>query len=104
MLGGARLAAIIARRAGRLTVPRPFCLSPSGIERPLQQVAFGAPTHLSHPRRHSALAAGALRVLQRQAQFLGQALHSRALALPRTVRLEPQRPDASIPGRNHSAD
>ena len=46
----------------------------------------------------------ALRILQRQPQFLGERLDGRAAALPRAFGLEPQVADAAAPRRDDAAD
>src|SRR5688572_17594169 len=47
---------------------------------------------------------GAFRILQREAQLLGQVVDRGALPLPGAVGLEPQRADAAAPRRDHAAD
>src|SRR6476469_1740278 len=50
------------------------------------------------------LDSGTLRILQREAEFLGERFHRRPAALPRPIGLEPEIADATTPRRDHAAD
>src|SRR5918995_4778825 len=75
MLGGARLAAVLSRRAASKDAALLLYLD-----------------------------ARAFRVLQREAQLLRETVHRRPLPLPRTFRLKPQCADAAAPRRDDASN